>query len=93
MNKSELIKVFGERFNTPDNEAADFINIFFERIRWALREGERVEIRGFGTFSVREYGGYAGRNPRSGEPVEVHPKRLPFFKPGKQVKDYININD
>ena len=90
MNKSELIKVFAQRFNTPDTEAADFVNVFFDRIRQALLEGERVEIRGFGSFAVREYEGYTGRNPKSGQSVAVGPKRLPFFKAGRRLKDHLN---
>ena len=60
MNKSELIKVFAQRFNTPDTEAADFVNVFFDRIRQALLAGDRVEIRGFGSFAVREYAADGG---------------------------------
>ena len=90
MNKSELIKVFGERFNTPDNEAADFVNAFFEKIRQALIEGDRVEIRGFGSFAMKDYEGYAGRNPKSGVAVTVGPKRLPFFKAGRRLKALLN---
>ncbi|KHK01319.1 HU family DNA-binding protein [Desulfovibrio sp. TomC] len=90
MNKSELIKVFGERFNTPDNEAADFVNVFFEKIRQALIEGDRVEIRGFGSFAMKDYEGYTGRNPKSGEAVTVEPKRLPFFKAGRRLKALLN---
>jgi integration host factor subunit beta len=90
MNKSELIKAFGERFNTPDNEAADFVNAFFESIRQALIDGDRVEIRGFGSFTMRDYESYTGRNPKSGKVVTVVPKRLPFFKAGVQMKKYLN---
>jgi integration host factor subunit beta len=57
----------------------------------ALNDGHRIEIRGFGSFQVRDYDGYLGRNPRSGESVNVPPKRLPFFKMGKEIKDAINI--
>ena len=90
MNKSELIKVFGERFNAPADEAADFVNAFFESIRQALIDGDRVEIRGFGSFAMREYEGYTGRNPKSGEVVKVVSKRLPFFKAGRMLKEHLN---
>ena len=58
--------------------------------RDSLLEGGRVEIRGFGSFKVKEYGSYAGRNPRTGEKVAVEPKRLPFFRAGKELKEYLN---
>ena len=90
MNKSELIKIFGERFTMPDNEAADFVNAFFESIRQALLEDDRVEIRGFGSFVMKAYGGYTGRNPKTGIATQVSPKRLPFFKAGVQMKKYLN---
>lgn len=90
MNKSELIKVFGERFNMPADKAADFVNAFFESIRQALIDGDRVEIRGFASFEIRDYKGYAGRNPKTGTPAAVPPKRLPFFKAGKKMKKYLN---
>ena len=90
MNRSELIKVFGERYNTPDNEAAVFVNLFFDAIKQTLLEGDRVEIRGFGSFAVKNYEGYTGRNPKSGEVVAVGPKKLPFFKAGVQMKKHLN---
>ena len=90
MNRSELIKVFTERFKLSDAEAADFVNHFFDAIRKALVEGDRVEIRGFGSFAMREYRPYTGRNPKSGEVVNVGTKRLPFFKAGRKLKDLLN---
>ena len=90
MNKSVLIKVFTERFRLSDGEAADFVNVFFDRIRQSLIEGDRVEIRGFGSFAMKNYEGYTGRNPKSGEVVEVGPKRLPFFKAGRKLKEHLN---
>ncbi|KHK00174.1 HU family DNA-binding protein [Desulfovibrio sp. TomC] len=90
MNRSELIKDFGERFNVPDEEAADFVNAFFERIRQALIEGDRVEIRGFGSLVMREYESYLGRNPKTGVSTVVRPKKLPFFKAGVMLKKFLN---
>ena len=90
MNRSELIKSFAERFNTPDYEASDFVNLFFERIRQALIDGDRVEIRGFGSFAMKDYEGYTGRNPKTGTVATVGPKRLPFFKASRQLKDLLN---
>jgi len=90
MNKSELIKVFSEKFEIGADAATDIVGLFFSSIKESLKEGERVEIRGFGSFFMKEYESYTGRNPKSGKLVEVKPKKLPFFKPGKALKDDLN---
>ena len=90
MNRSELIKVFTERFRLSDGEAADIVNAFFDVIRQSLIDGDRVEIRGFGSFAMKDYEGYTGRNPKSGDIVTVGPKRLPFFKAGRKLKERLN---
>lgn len=90
MNKSELIKTLSERQNIQLEEAALIVNSFFDAIKEALVRGERVEIRGFGSFKIKSYGEYKGRNPKTGESVKVKSKRLPFFRPGKDLKDYVN---
>ncbi|WP_456325388.1 HU family DNA-binding protein [Desulfonauticus submarinus] len=90
MNKSDLIKQLAEDKNLTPEEASDFVNIFFDSMREALLAGKRVEIRGFGSFKIKEYKGYVGRNPKTGEKVEVKPKKLPFFKVGKNLKDFVN---
>ncbi|MFW5791771.1 MAG: HU family DNA-binding protein [Desulfohalobiaceae bacterium] len=90
MNKSELIKTLSENQNIQLDEAALIVNTFFDAIKEALLRGERVEIRGFGSFKIKDYGEYKGRNPKTGETVLVKSKRLPFFRPGKDLKDYIN---
>ena len=90
MNKGELIKAVGEKYNLDHEFAVDFVNHFFNSIRQALNNGERVEIRGFGSFAVKECDGYTGRNPKTGVTVEIKPKKLPFFKPGKDFKEYLN---
>jgi integration host factor subunit beta len=90
MNKSELIKTVAERCNIQVEESSIIVNSFFDAIKESLQKGDRVEIRGFGSFKLKEYQGYVGRNPKSGEEVEVRPKRLPFFRPGKQLKEYVN---
>jgi len=84
MNKSELIKALAEQNHLQMDEASRIVNIFFQSIKDALVRGDRVEIRGFGSFKVKEYRGYNGRNPKTGQSVQVRPKRLPFFRPGKQ---------
>ncbi len=90
MNKSELIKALAEQSNISTDEATTVVNTFVDTMKDSMLEGDRVEIRGFGSFKVKEYEGYSGRNPRTGEQVKVESKRLPFFRPGKELKDYLN---
>jgi len=90
MNKSELIKTLAEQNNLQTDEATRIVNIFFQSIKDAMLRGDRVEIRGFGSFKVKDYQGYNGRNPKTGQSVKVQPKRLPFFRPGKELKDFLN---
>ena len=90
MNKSELVKAFAYQANNSLDEATRVVNTFVDSMKESLLEGGRVEIRGFGSFKVKEYGSYAGRNPRTGEKVAVEPKRLPFFRAGKELKEYLN---
>ena len=90
MNKSELVKALADQANISLDEATLVVNTFVDSMKDSLLEGGRVEIRGFGSFKVKEYGSYAGRNPRTGEKVAVEPKRLPFFRAGKELKDYLN---
>ena len=90
MNKSELVKALADQANISLDEATLVVNTFVDSMKDSLLEGGRVEIRGFGSFKVKEYGSYAGRNPRTGEKVAVDPKRLPFFRAGKELKEYLN---
>ena len=90
MNKSELVKALSEQADISVDEATMVVNTFVDSMKDALLKGGRVEIRGFGSFKVKEYEGYAGRNPRTGEKVSVQPKRLPFFRAGKELKEYLN---
>lgn len=90
MNKSELIKTLADKNNLQMDEATRIVNTFFQSIKDALINGDRVEIRGFGSFKVKDYEGYNGRNPKTGISVKVKPKRLPFFRPGKELKEFIN---
>ena len=90
MNKSELVKALADQANISLDEATLVVNTFVDSMKDSLLEGSRVEIRGFGSFKVKEYGSYAGRNPRTGEKVAVEPKRLPFFRAGKELKEYLN---
>jgi integration host factor subunit beta len=90
MNKSELIKNLAYETNLPLDTATLVVNTFVDCMRECLLADERVEIRGFGSFKVKQYKGYAGRNPKTGESVEVRPKRLPFFRAGKEIKEFLN---
>ena len=90
MNKSELVKALADQANSSLDEATLVVNTFVDSMKDSLLEGGRVEIRGFGSFKVKEYGSYAGRNPRTGEKVAVEPKRLPFFRAGKELTEYLN---
>lgn len=89
MNKSQLIENLSEKTNRSINEAEQTVRIFFDNIKKALAEGDKVEIRGFGSFVLKKYKGYTGRNPKTGEPVEVEPKVLPVFRTGKDLKERI----
>ncbi len=90
MNKLELISQLKDRTDLTKIEAAEVIRIFFDSLSDAFVENERVEIRGFCSFHVKEYKSYTGRNPKTGEKVEIKPKRLPFFKCGKELKERVN---
>ena len=90
MNKSQLIKTLSDRQEISLDEASVIVNTFFDSIKDSLQSGDRVEIRGFGSFKIKEYEGYQGRNPSTGEMVRVKPKRLPFFRVGKDLKEYLN---
>jgi integration host factor subunit beta len=86
MNKLELINALKNEGMISKKEAATIVDLFFDRISAALSEGDRVEIRGLCSFFVKEYKSYQGRNPRTGKRVQVAPKRLPFFKCGRELK-------
>jgi integration host factor subunit beta len=86
MNKSDLIAALTKKEHLTEKLATDIVNLVFDRFATALHNGGRIEIRGFGSFVVREYGAYKGRNPKTGKVVEVKPKRLPFFKVGRELR-------
>jgi integration host factor subunit beta len=90
VNKADIIKEVCEKNNVEPKVAKAVIESFFDSMAQSLKSGERIEIRGFGSFSVRHYGAYKGRNPKTGEIVDIPPKRLPFFKAGKEIKEIIN---
>lgn len=90
MTKSELIEAIAARGELTKARAEMVVNCVFETMTEALKRGEGIEIRGYGSFTVRPYKPYAGRNPRTGQPVPVPAKRLPFFKVGKELKELVN---
>ena len=90
MNKLELISALKTEANISKAEAAKVVQIFFDNMADAMAKGERVEIRGLCSFFVKEYKSYTGRNPKTGEFVKVAPKKLPFFKSGKDIRDRLN---
>jgi integration host factor subunit beta len=90
VTKSELIEVVAQEANLTKGRAELVINTIFESMAEALQRGEGIEIRGFGSFTVRQYKSYEGRNPRTGDAVHVSPKRLPFFKVGKDLRMRVN---
>jgi integration host factor subunit beta len=91
MNKSQLIETLSRVENLPLKKAEEVVNTVFGDMERALIEGERVEIRGLGSLKVKKYDGYKGRNPKSGEIIEVSPKKLPFFKVGKELKERVDL--
>ncbi|NOR22823.1 MAG: integration host factor subunit beta [Desulforhopalus sp.] len=90
MNKSELIEALAQDINLPHREAAAITNTVIETMTEALARGESIEIRGFGSFVIKKYDSYEGRNPKTGKKIQVQPKRLPFFKVGKELRERVN---
>lgn len=90
MNKSELIDILAEQAKITRKRAETVVNLIFDSMTETLVKGERIEIRGFGSFTAKDYDSYTGRNPRTGESIQVAPKRLPFFKVGKELKERVN---
>jgi integration host factor subunit beta len=90
ITKSDLIEQLSEKLRLPKGKAETVVNVMFDTMIEALQREERIEIRGFGSFEVRHYKAYEGRNPRTGDPVHVAPKRLPFFKVGKELRERVN---
>ena len=90
MNKLELIDALRDECQISNKEAATIVDLFFGKISEALAGNDRVEIRGLCSFFVKEYKSYKGRNPKTGERVRVAPKKLPFFKCGKELKERVD---
>ena len=90
MNKLELIEELRNKADLTKNEARNVVDLFFDEMSNALANGDRVEIRGFCSFYAREYEGYTGRNPKTGEQVNIKPKKLPFFKCGTELRKRVD---
>ena len=90
MNKLELISALKNESEISKAEAAKIIQLFFESMSDAMAQGERVEIRGLCSFFVKTYRSYTGRNPKTGQRVQIRPKKLPFFKSGKELRERVD---
>lgn len=90
MTKSDLIEILVSRTNLPKKRIEQIVNCVLDSLFEALVNGDRIEIRGFGSWYVKEYKSYTGRNPKTGSTVKVSEKRLPFFKVGKELKKRID---
>ncbi len=90
MNKSDLISAIKEQTSLSRKDAEKVIDTFFDTITQSIVDSGRVEIRGFGSFMVKDYKPYIGRNPKTGSQIQVPPKKLPFFKVGKELKEMVD---
>jgi len=89
MNKSELVEQLAVKKSISNKRAEEVVNLIFSAMTDAMVRGDRIEIRGLGSFVIKEYDTYTGRNPKTGEPIKVDPKKLPFFKVGKELKERV----
>jgi integration host factor subunit beta len=90
MKKSDLIVALAAKKNLTEKQAMEIVDLMFKGFINEFKKGGRIEIRGFGSFTVREYKAYKGRNPRTGDAVNVKPKRSPFFKVGRELKKMVD---
>ena len=90
MNKSQLIERIAKEEGITIKNAANVVNVVFDSMADSLAKGDRVEIRGFGSFKVKGYNSYQGRNPKTGEIIQVREKKLPYFKVGKEMKERVD---
>jgi len=90
MNKSELVEALSLKKNLTYKKSEQIVNLVFDSMADALINDDRIEIRGFGSFMVKDYKAYMGRNPKTGEVIEVKPKKLPFFKVGKELRERVD---
>lgn len=90
MNKSELVEALASNRDLTYKKSEEIVNIIFDTMSETLAKGDRIEVRGFGSFIVKDYKAYMGRNPKTGEIIHVKPKKLPFFKVGKQLRELVD---
>jgi len=90
LNKLELISILREQADLSKTDAAGVIELVFDRMSDTLARGDRVQIRGLCSFFVKKYKSYTGRNPKTGEKVPIKPKKLPYFKAGRELKARVN---
>ncbi len=91
MNKSELVKAVADKTGLSMKAAKEVVGAFFDAFIEAMLQDERIEIRGFGSFMNKNYDAYVGRNPKTGERIQVSEKKLPFFKVGKELKQRVDF--
>lgn len=89
MTKSKLIEVLAQKMNLTKSRAETIVNCIFDTMAHSLYRRDSIQIRGFGTFQVKDYGGYVGKNPRDRKPVDVTPKSQPKFKVGKELQELV----
>ena len=89
MTKADIIRILSDRVGLTRREAAEVLGVVLDGLVDAIRHGEKVELRGFGSFRTRKRQARAGRNPRTGAQVSVPPKVVPYFKPGKQLREIL----
>lgn len=90
MTKSDLVTALAEKENITQKQSTDVVNLIFDKFSDTLAKGDRIELRGFGAFTVKKYKAYEGRNPKTGKSIKVPPKKLPFFKVGKELKELVD---
>jgi integration host factor subunit beta len=90
MNKSELVEMLSIKNNLTYKKSEQIVNLIFDTMSQALIDNDRIEIRGFGSFMVKDYRAYMGRNPKTGEIITVKEKKLPFFKVGKELRERVD---
>ena len=90
MTKAELVEEVSEKTGLPKKQAEIVVNTVFESIVETLKTGEKIELRGFGSFRIRQRNARQGRNPKTGDTVSVPAKRIPYFKPGKELRELLN---
>jgi len=91
MNKSQLVEALARTENLTIKTAEEVVNTVFKEMEKALIKGSRIEIRGLGSFKVKDYTSYNGRNPKTGKIIRVDSKKLPFFKVGRELKEMVDI--